>query len=84
MENLVSHLQMICTQWLVLSKNESCCSRVLHRVSKQSTEYTVVANEQIMHFVLTVPLTQTLSRSLGSLTFCKTRVPSQDHGEKLL
>lgn len=60
MENLVSPLQMICTQWLVLSKNETCCSGVLHRVNKQSTEYNVVPNGQNTYFVLPVPLTQTL------------------------
>lgn len=65
MENLVSPLQMICTQWLVVSKNETCCSGVLHGVNKQSTEYNVVANGQNIYFVLTAPLTQILFQVTG-------------------
>lgn len=52
----MSPLQMICTQWLVQSKNETCCSRVLHRVNNQSTEYNVAANGQNIYFVLTAPV----------------------------
>lgn len=34
MENVVSPLQTVYTQWLVLSQNETHCSTVLHRVNK--------------------------------------------------
>lgn len=64
MENVVSPLQTIYTQWLVLSKNETHCSTVLHRVNKKSTEYNVAAKGQNTYFFLPFHWLETCPRSL--------------------